>query len=75
MTKAEFEALLKVQGYELLMCEVRNAVHKDEKYMHSADVVSTRWWDVVTPGDPAKTPAAAVQKTIAKHFKKHANHR
>ena len=73
MTKAEFEALLKIQGLELLMCEVHNAVHKEEKHMHSADVV-TRWWDVVTPGEPAKTPAAAVQKTITRHFKKHANH-
>ena len=73
MKKAEFEALLKIQGLQLLMCEVHRAMHTDETHLHAADVINARW-DVVTPGEPAKTPAAAVQKTIAKHFKKHANH-
>lgn len=73
MKRAEFEALLKIQGLELMMCTVHRSVHTDEVHLHVADVVNPMW-DVVTSGEPAKTPAAAVQKTIAKHFKKHADH-
>ena len=73
MKKAEFVALLKIQGLRLLMCEVNRAVHTHEEKMYAADVVTSRW-NVVTEGEPAKTPAAAVQKTIARHYKQYANH-
>lgn len=72
MTKAEFEALLKIENLKLLMCDVHLAEHKHEYKMFAADVI-TKNFDIVTEGVPAKTPAAAVQKTIARHYKKHAN--
>lgn len=73
MTRREFEALLKLQGLFLLMCDVRFGVHTDEQKLFAADVV-TEDYTVVTEGVPAKTPAGAIQRTIARHYKKHANH-
>lgn len=73
MKRAEFEALLKIQGLRLLLCDVVRTAHKDEEKLYAADVVAGNFL-VVTDGEPAKTPAAAVQKTITRHYKKHANH-
>jgi len=55
------------------MCDVRFGVHTDEQKLFAADVV-TEDYTVVTEGVPAKTPAGAIQRTIARHYKKHANH-
>ena len=72
MKKNEFEALLKIQDRYLLMCTVRRIVHDVEDHLHAADVVNRRH-DVVMGGVPAKTPAAAVQRSIAKYFRQNAN--
>lgn len=71
MKKNEFEALLKIQDRYLLMCTVLR--HGVEEHLHAADVVDRRH-TVVMGGPPAKTPAAAVQRTIAKYFKQNANY-
>ena len=73
MTKPEFEALLKLQDRQLLMCNVVKVLHKDQQNLYSADVVDRRI-NVVMPGDPKKTPAAAVQSSIAKYYRQNANH-
>ena len=73
MKKNEFEALLKIQDRYLLMCSVRLASHDTVKDLHAADVVDRRD-RVVMGGPPAKTAAAAVQKSIARYFKQNANH-
>jgi len=72
MKKNEFEALLKIQDRYLLMCTVHRAKHDTEEPLYAADVVNRRH-DVVMGGVPAKTPAAAVQRSIAKYFKQDAN--
>jgi hypothetical protein len=72
MKKNEFEALLKIQDRYLLMCTVHRATHDVEEQLHAADVVNRRH-DVVMGGPPAKTPAAAVQRSIAKYFRQDAN--
>ena len=72
MKKNEFEALLKIQDRYLLMCTVHRATHDVEEQLYAADVVNRRH-DVVMGGPPAKTPAAAVQRSIAKYFKQDAN--
>jgi len=73
MTKAEFEALLKLQDRQLLMCNVVNVLHKEQRALYSADVVDRRI-NVVMTGDPKKTPTAAVQSSIAKYYRQNANH-
>jgi hypothetical protein len=73
MKKNEFEALLKIQDKYLIMCEVHIANHTEALMMYAADV-ETRHGDVVMSGPPAKTPAAAVQKAIARYYKQNANH-
>lgn len=73
MKKNEFEALLKLQDRYLLMCEVHIANHMASPMLYAADV-ETRHGDVVMIGPPAKTPAAAVQKSIARYYKQNANH-
>jgi hypothetical protein len=72
MKRNEFEALLKIQDRYLLMCKVHRANHNVEEHLHAADVVDRRH-EVVMGGTPAKTPAAAVQRSIAKYFKQNAN--
>jgi hypothetical protein len=72
MKRNEFEALLKIQDRYLLMCKVHRAKHDTEEHLHAADVVDRRH-EVVMGGTPAKTPAAAVQRSIAKYFKQNAN--
>lgn len=72
MKKNEFEALLKIQDRYLLMCTVRRVVHDMEEHLHAADVVNSRH-DVVMGGPPAKTPTAAVQRSISRYFKQNAN--
>lgn len=72
MRRVEFEALLKIQGRYLLMCEVFKGKHRTDEHLFSADVEDGKGHIVLT-GIPAKTPSAAVQKTIARYFK-HANH-
>jgi len=73
MKKNEFEALLKIQDRYLLICHVHRAKHDEKEHMFSADVITARH-DVVMDGPPAKTPAAAVQKSIARYYKQNANH-
>jgi hypothetical protein len=73
MTKAEFEALLKLQDRQLLMCNVVSVLHKEQRALYSADVVDRRI-NVVMTGDPKKTPTAAVQSSIAKYYRQNANH-
>ncbi len=73
MTKAEFEALLKLQDRQLLMCNVVKVLHKDQQRLYSADVVDRRT-NVIMGGDPKKTPTAAVQSSIAKYYRQNANH-
>ena len=73
MKKNEFEALLKLQDRYLLMCEVYTANHTASPMMYAADV-ETRDGIVVMSGPPAKTAAAAVQKSIARYYKQNANH-
>jgi hypothetical protein len=73
MKKNEFEALLKLQDRYLLMCEVHTANHTASPMLYAADV-ETRNGIVVMSGPPAKTPAAAVQKSIARYYKQNANH-
>jgi hypothetical protein len=73
MKKNEFEALLKLQDRYLLMCEVYSATHGKADLRYAADV-ETRRGDVVMSGPPAKTPAAAVQRAIARYYKQNANH-
>jgi hypothetical protein len=73
MTKAEFEALLKLQDRRLLMCRVVKVFHKDQQILHAADVVNKRT-DTIMNGDPKKTPSAAVQSSIAKYYRQNANH-
>lgn len=72
MKKAEFEALLKIQGLHTMNCEVVRGVHTEQEKLYSVDVVNSSY-GVVTDGEPAKTSAAALQKTMARHFKKYAN--
>jgi len=72
MKKNEFEALLKIQDRYLLMCSVHKAMHNKEEHLHAADVLNSRH-DVVMSGPPAKTPAVAVQRSIAKYFRQNAN--
>lgn len=73
MKKNEFEALLKIQGRYLLMCIIHRQMHDRVELLHAADVVD-RHDSVVMAGDAAKTPAAAVKKSIARYFKQNANH-
>jgi hypothetical protein len=73
MKKNEFEALLRLQDRQLLMCEVHRALHDKQEKLYAADVVDRRLY-VVMDGQPAKTPAAAVQRSIARYFKQNANH-
>jgi hypothetical protein len=73
MKRNEFEALLKLQDRYLLICHVQLAMHDAREWLYSADVLNTRH-DVVMNGPPAKTPAAAVQKSIARYYKQNANH-
>jgi hypothetical protein len=73
MKRNEFEALLKIQDRYLLMCKVHRAKHDTEEHLHAADVVDRRH-EVVMAGTPAKTPAVAVQRSIAKYYKQNANH-
>jgi hypothetical protein len=73
MKKNEFEALLKLQDRYLLMCTVYTASLDQSTVRYAADV-ETRHGDVVMSGPPAKTPAAAVQKSIARYYKQNANH-
>lgn len=73
MKKAEFEALLKIQGLNTLPCEVVRGTNTEQEKLYAVDVVTNRY-EVVTDGEPAKTYAAALQKTMARHFKKHADH-
>lgn len=72
MKKAEFEALLKLQGFQTLPCEVVRGVNTEQEKLYSVDVVNNRY-DIITSGEPAKTLTAALQKTMARHFKKYAN--
>ena len=76
MKKNEFEALLKIQDRYLLMCTVHRATHNVKEQLkeqlYAADVVNRRHY-VVMSGPPAKTPAAAVQRSIAKYFRQDAN--
>lgn len=72
MKKAEFEALLKLQGFQMLPCEVIRGVNTEQEKLYSVDIVNSSY-GVVTDGEPAKTSAAALQKTMARHFKKYAN--
>jgi hypothetical protein len=73
MKKNEFEALLKIQGRYLLMCTVHRQMHDRVELLHAADVVDAHE-RIVMDGDPAKTSAAAIKKSIAKYFKQNANH-
>lgn len=72
MKRVEFEALLKLQDRYLLMCDVHRGMHDKQEKLYAADVV-TRRDDVVMNGVPAKTPAAAVQRSIARYYKQNAN--
>lgn len=74
MTKNEFEALLKIEDKYLMMCTVSRGTHTTREALHAADVVNARH-DVVMNGLAAKTPSAAIQKTIARYYKQNANHR
>lgn len=67
MTRKEFEAFLKIQDLQLLICTVTNIQHKTNDQLYEADVV-TKSYEVVTEGKPAKTIRTAVQNTIKRHF-------
>lgn len=67
MTRKEFEAFLKIQDLQLLICTVTNIQHKTNDQLYGADVV-TKSYEVVTEGKPAKTIRTAVQNTIKRHF-------
>jgi hypothetical protein len=73
MKRNEFEALLKLQDRYLLMCEVYNSTHSKADLRYAADI-ETRNGHMVMNGPPAKTPAAAVQRSIARYYKQNANH-
>jgi hypothetical protein len=72
MKRVEFEALLKLQDRYLLMCEVRVAIHTEVGVQYAADIEDRRGRMIMT-GPRAKTPAAAVQKSIARYYKQNAN--
>lgn len=73
MKRVEFEALLKIQDRYLLMCTVRRAIGDKEEHLFAADVEDRRG-KLIMNGVPAKTPAAAVQKSIARYFRQNADH-
>jgi len=68
MTKVEFEALLKLQDRRLMMCDVSITNHKTQIKMYAADVM-TEGGHIVMDGPRSKTPAAAVQRAIARYYK------
>jgi lipopolysaccharide biosynthesis glycosyltransferase len=68
MTKAEFEALLKLQDRKLMLCDVDVVFHKTITKMYAVDITTKNGY-LVMEGPHAKTPAAAVQKTIARYYK------
>jgi len=74
MKQKEFEALLKIQDRYLLMCNVIRNKGLETERLFAADVI-TRGHRMVMDGIPAKTRAAAVQKSIARYYKQNANHK
>jgi hypothetical protein len=72
MTRNEFIALLKLQDRDLMMCDVHTTVHNEKDNRFAADVVDKNW-NVVMNGPTAKTKSAAVQRAIAKYYKRYAN--
>jgi hypothetical protein len=73
MTRAEFEALLKIQDRYLLMGKVVRQRHENREELHSADVVNKKNYPVME-GIPKKTAHGAVQSSIAKYYRQNANH-
>jgi hypothetical protein len=68
MTKAEFEALLKLQDRRMLLCDVEVIKHQTSTNMYEVDVI-TKGGRLVMDGPHAKTKSAAVQRAIAKYYK------
>lgn len=69
MKKEEFIALLKLQDRRMLLCDVEVIKHQTLTKMYAADVI-TKGGRLVMDGPHAKTKGAAVQRAIAKYYKR-----